>query len=93
MSISLEPSPTASLLLAVVDGLTGAQRFFLSWAQLRRTNIRPQALRQQILTDPHSPGQYRTIGPLMNMPEFYKAFGCQDGNKMMRAQADRSKIW
>ncbi|WP_303309798.1 M13 family metallopeptidase [Hymenobacter sp. BT730] len=75
------------------DGFTPGQRFFLSWAQLRRTNIRPEALRQQILTDPHSPGQYRTIGPLMNMPQFYQAFGCQDGQKMVRAEQDRAKIW
>ncbi|RAK62690.1 M13 family metallopeptidase [Hymenobacter edaphi] len=76
-----------------IDGFTPEQRFFLAWAQLRRTNIRPEALRQQILTDPHSPGQYRTIGPLMNMPEFYQAFGCQPGQKMVRAEADRANIW
>ncbi|KAA9332998.1 M13 family metallopeptidase [Hymenobacter busanensis] len=75
------------------DGFTPEQRFFLSWAQLRRSNIRPEALRQQILTDPHSPDQYRTIGPLMNMPQFYEAFGCQPGQKMVRAEADRAKIW
>ncbi|OWP64609.1 peptidase M13 [Hymenobacter amundsenii] len=77
----------------LIDGFTPEQRFFLSWAQLRRTNIRPEALRQQILTDPHSPGQYRTIGPLMNMPEFYQAFGCQPGQKMVRTDADRAVIW
>ncbi|TGE26754.1 M13 family metallopeptidase [Hymenobacter metallicola] len=77
----------------LIDGFTPEQRFFLSWAQLRRTNIRPEALRQQILTDPHSPGQYRTIGPLMNMPQFYEAFGCQPGQKMVRAEGDRAKIW
>lgn len=76
-----------------IDGFTPEQRFFLSWAQLRRTNIRPEALRQQVLTDPHSPGQYRTIGPLMNMPQFYEAFGCQPGQKMVRAEAERAKIW
>jgi len=75
------------------DGFTPEQRFFLSWAQLRRTNIRPEALRQQILTDPHSPGQYRTIGPLMNMPEFYGAFNCKEGQKMVRTTTDRAKIW
>ncbi|HEX8426824.1 M13 family metallopeptidase [Hymenobacter sp.] len=77
----------------VIDGFTPEQRFFLSWAQLRRQNIRPEALRQQILTDPHSPGQYRTIGPLMNMPQFYEAFGCKEGQKMVRAESDRAKIW
>jgi putative endopeptidase len=77
----------------VIDGFTPEQRFFLSWAQLRRRNIRPEALRQQILTDPHSPDQYRTIGPLMNMPQFYEAFGCQPGQKMVRAESNRAKIW
>ncbi|TGE21207.1 M13 family peptidase [Hymenobacter aquaticus] len=77
----------------VIDGFTPEQRFFLSWAQLRRSNIRPEALRQQILTDPHSPDQYRTIGPLMNMPQFYQAFGCQPGQKMVRPDDDRAKIW
>jgi len=75
------------------DGFTPEQRFFLSWAQLRRQNIRPEALRQQILTDPHSPGQYRTIGPLMNMPQFYEAFSCKEGQKMVRTTTDRAKIW
>ncbi|MGI4886602.1 MAG: M13 family metallopeptidase [Janthinobacterium lividum] len=75
------------------DGFTPEQRFFLSWAQLRRSNIRPEALRQQILTDPHSPDQYRTIGPIMNMPQFQAAFGCQEGSKMTRTAADRAVIW
>ena len=76
-----------------IDGFTPSQRFFLGWAQVWRSNIRPEALRQRIQTDPHSPSQYRANGPLMNMPEFYEAFGCKDGDKMMRAQADRSRIW
>ena len=76
-----------------IDGFTPDQRFFLGWAQIWRTNIRPEAARQQVQTDPHSPGQFRANGPLMNMPEFYEAFGCKDGNKMVRATADRSRIW
>ncbi|MGI4763148.1 MAG: M13 family metallopeptidase [Janthinobacterium lividum] len=76
-----------------IDGFSPSQRFFLGYAQIWRANQRPEALRQQIQTDPHSPGQYRTNGPLANMPEFYEAFGCKDGNKMVRAQADRSRIW
>ncbi|RAK65919.1 M13 family metallopeptidase [Hymenobacter edaphi] len=75
------------------DGLTPDQRFFLSWAQVWRTNARPEYLRQQVMTDPHSPAQFRTNGPLMNMPQFYEAFGCKDDAKMMRAQADRAKVW
>ena len=75
------------------DGFTPEQRYFLSWAQLRRQNIRPEALRQQIATDPHSPGQYRTIGPIMNMPQFQAAFGCADGSKMTRPASERAVIW
>ena len=77
----------------LIDGFTPQQRFFLGYAQIWRNNSRPEALRQQVQTDPHSPAQFRTNGPLMNMPEFFQAFGCQDGNKMMRPSADRSKIW
>ncbi len=76
-----------------IDGFTPEQRFFLAYAQIWRTNTRPEYIRQQVQTDPHSPAQYRTNGPLMNMPEFYQAFGCKDGNKMVRATTDRSKIW
>ena len=76
-----------------IDGYTPEQRFFLGYAQIWRNNSRPEALRQQVQTDPHSPAEFRTNGPLMNMPEFFEAFSCKDGNKMMRAQADRSKIW
>ena len=76
-----------------IDGFTPSQRFFLGYAQIWRTNARPEYLKQQVQTDPHSPAQFRTNGPLMNMPEFYEAFGCKDGSKMMRATADRSRIW
>ena len=76
-----------------IDGFTPSQRFFLGYAQIWRTNARPEYLKQQVQTDPHSPAQFRTNGPLMNMPEFYEAFGCKDGSKMVRAQADRSRIW
>ena len=76
-----------------IDGFTPEQRFFLNFAQIWRINQRPEAMRQQVQTDPHSPGQYRTIGPLQNMPEFHKAFSCKEGDKMVRAVADRAKIW
>jgi putative endopeptidase len=76
-----------------IDGFTPSQRFFLGYAQIWRANARPEYLKQQVQTDPHSPAQFRTNGPLSNMPEFYEAFGCKDGTKMVRAQADRSRIW
>jgi len=76
-----------------IDGFTPEQRFFLGYAQIWRSNQRPEAMRQQIQTDPHSPGEYRTNGPLQNMPEFHAAFGCKDGAKMVRPTVDRAKIW
>jgi putative endopeptidase len=76
-----------------IDGFTPAQRFFLSYAQTWRTNQRPEALRQQIQTNPHSPDQYRVAGPLQNMPEFQAAFRCKEGDKMVRPAAVRAKIW
>ncbi len=89
---AFEKTPQAKA-KAKIDGFTPEQRFFLAFAQIWRTNARPEFLRQQVQVDPHSPAQFRTNGPLMNMPEFFQAFGCQDGNKMMRPTADRSKIW
>ena len=77
----------------LIDGFTPEQRFFLSWAQIWRINQRPETTRQLVQTDPHSPGQFRTIGPLQNFPEFHKAFSCKDGDKMVRPVSNRAKIW
>lgn len=76
-----------------IDGFTGDQRLFLAWAQVWRTNIRPEAEAQQVVTDPHSPGKYRCNGPLKNMVEFYNAFNVKPGDKMYRADVDRAKVW
>ena len=77
----------------LIDGFTPEQRFFLNWAQIWRINQRPETTRQLVQTDPHSPGQFRTIGPLQNFPEFHKAFNCKDGDKMVRPATTRAKIW
>jgi len=76
-----------------IAGLTPEQRFFLAWAQIWRTNIRDEAQNQQVLTDPHSPGRFRTNGPVSNMPAFYKAFNCEPGDNMVRGEENRAKIW
>ncbi|MES2731907.1 MAG: M13 family metallopeptidase [Bacteroidota bacterium] len=76
-----------------IDGFTPEQRFFLAYAQVWRMNARPEFLRRQVLTDPHSPAEYRVNGPLSNMPVFFKAFGCKDGDKMVRPEKDRAKVW
>jgi endothelin-converting enzyme/putative endopeptidase len=77
----------------VIDGFTGPQRFFMGWAQVWRGKIREDALRQRLLTDSHSPAQYRVNGPLRNMDAFYEAFGVQSGDPMYLPSDDRVVIW
>jgi putative endopeptidase len=76
-----------------IDGFTPEQRFFLGWAQARLSVLRPEAARVQVATDPHSPGRFRVNGPLSNMPEFAQAFGCKEGDPMVRPAAQRARIW
>lgn len=84
---------TADKPTAPIDGWTGDQRFFLAWAQIWRQNIRDEAARLRIQTDPHAPGQYRVNGPLSNMEPFAKAFGCKPGDPMVRPDSVRVIIW
>jgi putative endopeptidase len=77
----------------VIDGLTGDQRFFIGFAQIWRGKQRDAALRQQLLTNPHSPGPYRAFVPLVNNDAFLRTFNVQAGDSMYRAPADRVKIW
>src|SRR6266550_3226270 len=77
----------------LIDGFTPEQRFFLAWAQIWRQNITPEAQRVRINTDPHSPGQWRTNGPLSNLPQFAAAFGCKPGDAMVRPDSVRPVIW
>ncbi|MEO9209772.1 MAG: M13 family metallopeptidase, partial [Ginsengibacter sp.] len=77
----------------LIDGLTPDQRFFLSYATIWRLKQRDESARTQILTDPHSPTQFRVNGPLSNLPAFYAAFGVKKGDKMWRAPEDRVEIW
>jgi putative endopeptidase len=77
----------------VIEGFTADQRFFLGWAQVWRTLNRDDALRQQLLTDPHSPGEYRVNGVVRNMPEFYSAFGVKEGDGAYLPPDKRVKIW
>lgn len=76
-----------------IDGFTPEQRFFLAGAQMWQTKYRDEALKKQVLTNPHSPGKFRVIGPFSNMPEFYAAFGVKEGDKMFRPETVRAKIW
>lgn len=76
-----------------INGFTPEQRFFIGFAQVWRGNARPEFLRQQVVTDPHSPARFRVLGPLSNMPQFYEAFGVQKGDGMYREDSIRVKIW
>jgi putative endopeptidase len=76
-----------------IDGFTPEQRFFLAWAQIWRQNVTPQQQKVLINIDPHSPGRWRTNGPLSNMVEFAQAFGCKPGDPMVRPEAQRATLW
>ena len=75
------------------DGFTPEQQFFISWGQSRGDEIRPDAQRQFVLTNPHPVSKYRVIGPLSNLPEFCKAFGCKTGDAMVRPAELRCSVW
>jgi putative endopeptidase len=75
------------------QGFTPEQRFFMSFVQSWRSNIRPEALRLQVNTDPHSPARFRALGPISNLPEFREAFGCEPGDAHVRPEAERAEIW
>ncbi|MBI4500231.1 MAG: M13 family metallopeptidase [Gemmatimonadetes bacterium] len=76
-----------------IDGFTPEQRFFLGWAQVWRQENRPETARLRVATDPHSSPKWRINGPLSNLPEFAKAFGCKAGDEMVRADSVRAEIW
>jgi len=77
----------------IVDGFTPEQRFFISLAQIWRQNARPAYIRQMVNTNPHAPANFRVLGPLANMSEFYKAFNVKPGDAMYRSDSLRAVIW
>lgn len=77
----------------VMVGFTGEQRFFIAWAQGWKTLMRDAYLKQMIATNPHAPGNFRAVGPLSNMTEFYEAFGVKEGDGMYRPADKRVNIW
>jgi len=76
-----------------IDGFTPDQRFFLSWAQVWRMNIRPETAARLIVVDPHSPADARTVGPLVNMDAWYSAFDIQEGDKLYIPEDKRIRVW
>ena len=76
-----------------IDGFTAEQRFFIGYAQSYASHARPQFERYLVNSDPHSLGRFRVNGPLSNMPEFARAFGCKAGDKMVRPANESCRIW
>ena len=76
-----------------IDGITADQRFYMGWSQSWKAKERDESLRQQVLTNVHSPEMYRANGPIRNIPEFYAAFGVKEGDKHYLPPDRRVKIW
>jgi putative endopeptidase len=77
----------------LIDGFTPEQRFFISWATIWRSKMRDEAIKNQVKTDPHSPGMYRAYVPLLNVDAFYQAFNIKENDKLYLAPEKRVKIW
>ena len=77
----------------LIDGYTPEQRLFISWATIWRSKMRDEAIKNQVKTDPHSPGMYRAYVPLTNLDTFYKAFDIKEGDKLYVKPENRVKIW
>jgi putative endopeptidase len=79
--------------IGLIDGMTQDQRFFMNYATIWRSNMRPEALKVLVNSNPHAPGMFRAIASPSNMTEFASAFSCKPGDKMVRAGADQVIIW
>lgn len=86
LSLNNQPAPE-------MDGYSGDQRFFLGWAQVWARKYRDEELMQRLITDPHSPSEFRTNGVVRNMPEFYRAFDVNQGDALFLPSEQRVKIW
>src|SRR6218665_873299 len=76
-----------------ISGLTPEQRYFLAYGYAWMVQAKDEYIGRQIMSDVHSPAQFRIVGPLMNIPEFYKAFNVKEGDKMYLPEKDRVVIW
>jgi len=77
----------------LIEGYTPEQRYFISYAQSWRVHNRPEQLRTRVTVDPHAPEQWRVNGPLSNIPAFARAFGCKEGDAMVRPKQRVPSIW
>ena len=91
--VAMEKAMKAKGRQPTIDGFTPEQRFFLGWAQVWRELQSDAAAKAQINSNPHAPAKWRVNGPLSNMPEFKAAWGCKDGDTMVRPDALRARIW
>jgi putative endopeptidase len=85
-SLHEQPAPT-------LGGLTGEQRVLLGWAQAWRGKVSDDYVRKQVVSDEHSPRQFRVIGPTRNLDQWYEAYGIQPGDKMYLPPNERVRIW
>ncbi|WEF31831.1 M13 family metallopeptidase [Pseudoduganella chitinolytica] len=86
LSLNGQPAP-------VIDNLTGEQRFYMGFGQVWRSKMREAQQIVQVKTDPHSPGQFRANGTVVNQPGFYEAFGVKEGDKLYVKPEERVIIW
>ena len=93
-------SPTATTQKAqqtkpavAIDGFTPEQQFFIGWGRFRGDETRPETQRLMVQGDPHPVAKYRVIGPLSNLPEFAKTFGCKADAAMVRPADKRCAVW
>ncbi len=77
----------------VIDGFTGPERFFIGYASSWRSKLRDEYLLNILISDPHSPPQYRVIGALKNVPEFYETYEVSEGDGMFLSESERVHIW
>jgi len=77
----------------VIDGLSGEQRFFIGYAQIWNSKAREAEIKRLIAIDPHSPSEFRANQILKNLPEFYAAFGIEEGDALWLPESERVRIW
>jgi putative endopeptidase len=77
----------------VLDGLSGQQRVFLGWAQIWRSKSRDNAMREHVVSAPHSPEQFRVNGPVRNIDAWYDAFNVKPGDPLYLPPDQRVRIW
>jgi len=77
----------------VIDGLSGEQRFFIGYGQVWNSKMRVEEIKRLIAIDPHSPNEFRANQILKNLPEFYEAFGVQEGDALWLPESERVRIW